>query len=79
MAPALLAIFPKAPEMAAPPMAPPSTALHVFCQSHFPGLKFLEKTKVEIFLLLFYSLIIDFYKQLVDFKLKEKTPCLLHV
>ncbi|MFP3831373.1 hypothetical protein [Chryseobacterium sp. SIMBA_028] len=35
MAPALLAIFPNAPEMAAPPVAPPTTALHVFYQSHF--------------------------------------------
>ncbi|VEH22080.1 Uncharacterised protein [Chryseobacterium nakagawai] len=40
MAPALLAIFPNAPETAAPPIAPPSTALHVLSQSHFPGFQF---------------------------------------
>ncbi|MFP3831376.1 hypothetical protein [Chryseobacterium sp. SIMBA_028] len=52
MAPALLDIFPSAPEMAAPPMAPPTTALHVFCQSHLPESYSLRKQKQD-FLLLF--------------------------
>ncbi|MNL24143.1 hypothetical protein D3C87_1455660 [compost metagenome] len=37
IAPGFRAIFPNAPEMAAPPIAPPTTAPQVFCQSHFIG------------------------------------------
>ena len=40
IAPGLLVIVPSAPEIAAPPMAPPNTALHVLCQSHFTGFQF---------------------------------------
>ncbi len=45
IAPGLLEIVPSVPEIAAPPMAPPKTALHVLAQSHFTGFHCLIEQK----------------------------------
>ncbi|WP_165790527.1 hypothetical protein [Chryseobacterium sp. MYb7] len=51
MAPTLFAIFPSVPDIAAPPIAPPNTALHDFCQSHLPWFHCVIEQMQELLLL----------------------------